>query len=380
MRKILLVFGTRPEAIKMFPLLKELQKYKKEFNVMVCVTAQHREMLDQVLNFFEIIPDFDLNTMTNNQSLSLLTANIITSMNSLLDKLNPDIVLVHGDTTTTFSASVASFYRRIPVGHVEAGLRTYNMSAPFPEEFNRKVVSQVTKWHFAPTKLSKRNLLKENIPSENIWVTGNTVVDSLRYILKNFKDKKDYSKAIKNKFRHLLGFDVEEKQFILVTGHRRENFGQGFKDICNSLKELSTKYRDISFVYPIHLNPLVIKPVNRLLGKVDNIKIIKPLPYQEFIFLLSQAYMVLTDSGGLQEEASSLGVPVLVMRKVTERPEALESGIIKMVGTNPKIIVDNVTELIENKIVYTKTAFPNIIYGDGLASNRIVKVLRTLNE
>jgi len=380
MQKILLVFGTRPEAIKMFPLMKELKKYKTDFNVLVCVTAQHREMLDQVLKFFDIIPDFDLNIMTNNQSLSTLTASVLSSMETVLNKSRPDFVLVHGDTTTSFSASLACFYKGIPVGHIEAGLRTHNMLAPFPEEFNRKVVGQIVKWHFAPTELSKKNLLNENIPKENIWVTGNTVIDSLKYILKNFKDNKNHTSAVNKKFQTILGFNIKEKKIILITGHRRENFGLGFKKICAALKELAIKYKDINFVFPVHLNPLVINPVKHYLGMVNNIKILNPLPYQEFVFLLKHSYIILTDSGGLQEEASSLGIPVFVMRETTERPEAIQSGIINLVGTKTKMIVNEVSELIENKKMYLHTAKPNNIYGDGLASQRIVKVLRNLNE
>jgi len=378
MKKILLVFGTRPEAIKMAPLFRELKKYPKFFNVRVCVTAQHREMLDQVLCFFGITPDIDLNIMTKEQSLSQLTSNVLLSINNVLAKEKPDILLVHGDTTTTFASALSAFYLGIDVGHIEAGLRTHNMAAPFPEEFNRKIVSNIAKWHFTPTNISKNNLLKEGLASSKIWVTGNTIIDSLYIILKRFSESKDYSATINKNLNEILNFDLKKKKFILVTGHRRENFGRGFQSICQSLKELSNKYPGINFVYPAHLNPNVIEPVKSILKGLENVKIIKPLNYDDFIYLLKYSYAVLTDSGGLQEEASSLGIPVLVMRDNTERPEAIDSGILNMVGTNQLNIINKVSELIEDEKLYNKIAISNNVYGDGLAAKRIVEILRSI--
>jgi UDP-N-acetylglucosamine 2-epimerase (non-hydrolysing) len=377
MQKLLLVFGTRPEAIKMAPLLMELKKYPKQFNVIVCVTAQHREMLDQVLDFFDIKPDLDLDIMVRKQSLSDLTANVLLSVTKVLKEHKPDYIIVHGDTTTTFSASLAAFYQGISVCHIEAGLRTFNMLAPFPEEFNRRIVSNIAKWHFTPTEQSKNNLLDEKISHENIWVTGNTVIDSLEYITKKFKTDGNYSRNIYQKFIKFLNFDIKANKYILVTGHRRENFGKGFEGICNSLKLLSLKHPFVNFVYPVHLNPIVLEPVQSILGNLKNVKILKPLVYEEFIFLLQHSFCVLTDSGGLQEEASSLGIPVLVMRDFTERPEAVNSGILKIVGTNQNSIINNISELLENNHLYEKIAIPNEIYGDGFAAKRIVKTLRT---
>ena len=378
MKKILLVFGTRPEAIKMAPLFRELKKYPKFFNIRVCVTAQHREMLDQVLCFFGITPDIDLNIMTKEQSLSQLTSNVLLSINNVLAKEKPDILLVHGDTTTTFASALSAFYLGIDVGHIEAGLRTHNMAAPFPEEFNRKIVSNIAKWHFTPTNISKNNLLKEGLASSKIWVTGNTIIDSLYIILKRFSESKDYSATINKNLNEILNFDLKKKKFILVTGHRRENFGRGFQSICQSLKELSNKYPGINFVYPAHLNPNVIEPVKSILKGLENVKIIKPLNYDDFIYLLKYSYAVLTDSGGLQEEASSLGIPVLVMRDNTERPEAIDSGILNRVGTNQLNIINKVSELIEDEKLYNKIAISNNVYGDGLAAKRIVEILRSI--
>jgi UDP-N-acetylglucosamine 2-epimerase (non-hydrolysing) len=378
MKKILLVFGTRPEAIKLAPLFRELKEYPKFFNVRVCVTAQHREMLDQVLCFFGITPDIDLNIMTKEQSLSQLTSNVLLSINNVLAKEKPDILLVHGDTTTTFASALSAFYLGIDVGHIEAGLRTHNMAAPFPEEFNRKIVSNIAKWHFTPTNISKNNLLKEGLASSKIWVTGNTIIDSLYIILKRFSESKDYSATINKNLTEILNFDLKKKKFILVTGHRRENFGRGFQSICQSLKELSNKYPSINFVYPAHLNPNVIEPVKSILKGLENVKIIKPLNYDDFIYLLKYSYAVLTDSGGLQEEASSLGIPVLVMRDTTERPEAIGSGILNMVGTDQLNIINKVSELIEDEKLYNKIAISNNVYGDGLAAKRIVETLRSI--
>lgn len=378
MKKILLIFGTRPEAIKMAPLFLELKKYPKKFNVIVCVTAQHREMLDQVLYFFNIVPDIDLNIMIKEQSLSQLTSNILLSINNVLLKEKPDILLIHGDTSTTFASALSAFYLGVDVGHIEAGLRSRDMKAPFPEEFNRKIVSNIAKWHFAPTNISKNNLLEEGLISSNIWVTGNTIIDALNIVLKRFDGTNEYSVTTHNNLAEILNFNLKEKKFILVTGHRRENFGKGFQNICNSIKELSQKYPSINFVYPAHLNPNVIEPVQLILKNLQNVKIIKPLNYDNFIYLLKHSYAVLTDSGGLQEEASSLGIPVLVMRDITERPEAISLGILNMVGTNQQNIINKVSELIDDEQLYNKIAISNNVYGDGLASKRIVEILRSI--
>ena len=371
MKKILIVFGTRPEAIKLSPLIKKL---KEGFNVKVCVTAQHRELLDQVLSFFNVTPDFDLDVMGSYQELSETSAKIFLGLKKILNKEKPNLVLVHGDTTTTLIASIASFYLQIPVGHVEAGLRTYDMNSPFPEEFNRQVVSKVTKFHFAPTDSAKKNLLNENFPAEDIFVTGNTVIDALLSTVKRVKGL-PYPKELLGQLPFLEEKKGSNKKIILVTGHRRENFGEGLKEICTSLKIIASENEDVQIVYPVHLNPNVIEPVNRMLSNTKNIHLIEPLDYSSFIKLMNDAYLIVTDSGGMQEEAPSLGKPVLVMREVTERPEAVEAGTVKLVGTDKKRIVNGVRELLSNEKIYMKMSKSHNPYGDGLASNRIFKIL-----
>ncbi len=377
-RKIMLVFGTRPEAIKMAPLVNALKDELDYFDLKVCVTSQHREMLDQVLNIFNIKPDIDLNLMKKNQKLPNLTSSILNKMQKVLKKFQPDIVLVHGDTTTTLATSMAAFYESIPVGHVEAGLRTYNLKAPFPEEFNRQITGKITKWHFAPTELSQQNLLSEGINQSSIIVTGNTVIDALHLILKRIDKDKVRQKNLKNILNASLPFDWQNEHFVLVTAHRRENFGNGFLKIFTAIKELALKYPKIHFVYPVHLNSNVSKPVNEILNGFDNIYLIKPLEYEQFIYLLKYSYLVLTDSGGIQEEAPSLGKPVLVMRESTERPEAVDAGTVKLVGSNQKKIVEGVSRLLNDKKHYQKMSRAHNPFGDGLACKRILDVLRTI--
>ena len=377
MKKILIVFGTRPEAIKMAPLVKELEK--EEFESKVCVTAQHREMLDQVLDIFDIRPDYDLDIMKQNQDLYDITANILTGIKKVLEDFKPDLVLVHGDTTTTFATTLASFYQKIDVGHVEAGLRTGNIYSPFPEEANRKLTGVLTKYHFAPTKTSKENLLKENLNEKNIIITGNTVIDALFLALEKIKQDKNLEKEIINKINSQINsnlFSILNSQFILITGHRRENFGQGFINICEAIKELAIKYQKMNFIYPVHLNPNVQKPVNKILSNLDNVFLIEPLDYLPFVYLMSKSYLILTDSGGIQEEAPSLGKPVLVMRDTTERPEAVKAGTVKLVGTNKEKIIDEVSQLIEKKREYDKMSKAINPYGDGKASKKIIKFLK----
>ena len=376
MKKILIVFGTRPEAIKMAPLVKELEK--EEFESKVCVTAQHREMLDQVLDIFDIRPDYDLNIMKQNQDLYDITANILIGIKKVLEDFKPNLVLVHGDTTTTFATSLASFYQKIDIGHVEAGLRTGNIYSPFPEEANRKLTGVLTKYHFAPTNIAKENLLKEGIKEENIIVTGNTVIDALFLALEKIKQDKLESKIITNIKVHFNNstFNIQHSKFILITGHRRENFGQGFINICKAIKELALKYPKISFIYPVHLNPNVQKPVKEILSNLENVFLIKPLDYLPFVYLMSKSYLILTDSGGIQEEAPSLGKPVLVMRDTTERPEAVKAGTVKLVGTNKEKIVNEVSKLIEEKQEYDKISKAINPYGDGKASKRIIEFLK----
>lgn len=375
MKKILLVFGTRPEAIKMAPLVKTFQKKNQEFETKVCVTAQHREMLDQVLNLFEITTDFDLNIMQPNQDLYDITSNILHGMKGVFKTYRPDIIFVHGDTTTTFAVSLAAFYEKITVSHIEAGLRTGNIYSPWPEEANRKLTSQLTTYHFAPTRQSQDNLLKENVASEKIIVTGNTVIDAL-LLMKNRLEtdapfREQVQKTIKEK-----GFDPEAAEFILVTGHRRENFGQGFVDICTALKTIAQDRPNINIVYPVHLNPNVLKPVNELLGNLKNVYLIQPLQYEAFIYLMSLSKLIITDSGGVQEEAPSLGKPVLVMRDTTERPEAVLAGTVKLVGTNVQRIVSETSELLDNKLAYDDMAKAHNPYGDGKACERIVNFMK----
>ena len=374
----MLVFGTRPEAIKMAPLVHALKAEPEKFQIKICVTSQHRQMLDQVLDIFKIKPDIDLNLMRQDQNLSNLTSLILNEMQSILKKHQPDAVLVHGDTTTTLATSMAAFYASIPVGHIEAGLRTYNLKAPFPEEFNRQITSKIAKWHFAPTALSQQNLLSENIDKSLITVTGNTVIDALYWVLKRIEKDEDRQKKLENILNTNLSFNWKNESFVLITAHRRENFGDGFLQICSAIKQLASKYPNMCFVYPVHLNPNVSKPVYEILKGFDNIYLIKPLEYEPFIYLLKHSYLVLTDSGGIQEEAPSLGKPVLVMRDVTERLEGVDSGTVELVGSNYQKIIQGVSRLLENKKHYQKMSRANNPYGDGLACKRIVDVLSTI--
>ena len=375
MKKILIVFGTRPEAIKMAPLVKEFEKYPDDFEMKVCVTAQHREMLDQVLKLFEIVPSYDLNIMKAGQDLYDISAKVLLGMRDVLNDFNPDVVLVHGDTTTTIATTLAAFYQKIEVGHVEAGLRTGNIYSPWPEEANRLLTTQITKYHFAPTQTNKQNLLKEHILENNIIVTGNTVIDTLFLVLEKINGDENLQNFIKNQIV-VKGYEVSNRKLVLVTGHRRENFGDGFLNICSALKELAKEHRDVDFVYPVHLNPNVQKPVIEILTGIDNVYLIEPLDYLPFVFLLNQSYLVLTDSGGVQEEAPSLGKPVVVMRDTTERPEAVEAGTVVLVGTDKENIKENVTRLLTNETYYKKMSYAHNPYGDGNASQKIVNYLK----
>ena len=367
-KTILSIFGTRPEAIKMAPVIKEIEK-SKNLTSIVCVTAQHREMLDQVLDLFEIFPDFDLNIMKPGQDLTDITVRILTELKVLLRELKPDLILVHGDTTTSFVAGLVAFYEGIPIGHVEAGLRTYNLDSPFPEEGNRQLTSRLTRLHFAPTDLASRNLISENIPADQIVVTGNTVIDALQFVREKL-DKEDITKRIDP---HLISIAESSQQLLLVTGHRRENFGEGFLNICKALKSLALNNPNLQIVYPVHLNPNVQEPVFSILKDVVNVHLIEPLDYLPFVFLLSHATLVLTDSGGIQEEAPSFGKPVLVMRDTTERPEAVEAGTVKLVGTDPDRIILWVEKLLRESDEYQKMAKAHNPYGDGKAAMRIVQ-------
>jgi len=373
MKKILFIFGTRPEAIKMAPLIKEFEKNKGKFNVKVCVTAQHREMLDQVLDFFKIKPDYDLDLMKPNQSLFTITADIIKSLESVLDSFNPDLVFVQGDTTTAFAGALAGFYKKIKIAHIEAGLRSHNRYSPFPEEINRVLAGHITDYHFAPTEKAKDNLINEGI-KENVWVVGNTVIDALFLGLDIIK------KEGEEKYYHFFDFIDFSKKIILVTGHRRESFGEPFRNICYALKDLADRYDDIEIVYPVHLNPNVRKPVNEILKGHKRIHLIEPLSYPYLIWLMSKSYIILTDSGGIQEEAPSLGKPVLVMREVTERTEGIEAGTAKLVGTDKEKIVSEATRLLESESEYKKMANAVNPYGDGKASQRIVDILREVKN
>ncbi len=376
MQKILLVFGTRPEAIKMAPLVKEFEKDRLSFNIKVCVTAQHREMLDQVLELFEIFPDYDLNLMKAGQDLYDITLNVLMGMKEVLEDFTPDIVLVHGDTTTTSATSLSSFYQQIKIGHVEAGLRTGNIYSPWPEEANRQITGVLANYHFAPTIASQNNLLKENKELKDIIVTGNTVIDALFLALKKIKTSSSLEDSILNKFENLNYKIEEDKQIILVTGHRRENHGQGFINICEALKKIALKNPIFDIVYPVHLNPNVQKPVKEILSGIDNIYLIEPLQYEQFIYLMDKSYFIITDSGGVQEEAPSLGKPVLVMRDTTERPEAVEAGTVLLVGTNRDKIIENAQNLIDNQEIYEKMSKAHNPYGDGMACSRIVDFLK----
>lgn len=368
-KKNLIIFGTRPEAIKMAPLVKEFQKHP-DLETRVCVTAQHREMLDQVLDFFDIKPDYDLDLMKPNQNLYTLTADIITELKPVLEDFKPDYVYVHGDTSTSMVASIASFYYGAKVCHVEAGLRTYNKRSPFPEEINRQVVGRIADYHFAPTQQAKQNLLKESVAEEDIVITGNTVIDALL-------DSTNRVGSIDNKEIDFLKTIVDKsKKLILVTGHRRENHGQGFINICEALKEIATKHSDVQIIYPVHLNPNVKKPVYEILSAVNNIKLIDPLAYPAFVWLMNQSYMIITDSGGVQEEAPSLGKPVLVMRDITERPEAVDAGTVILVGTDVNKIVSEARSLLTDKNRYQKMTELHNPYGDGKACERIAAFIK----
>jgi len=392
MKTILLVFGTRPEAIKMAPLVKEFQKHPQEFKTLVCVTGQHREMLDQVLNIFSITPNFDLNIMKQGQDLYDVTARVLTGMREVLLAAKPDVVLVHGDTTTSTAAALAAFYRQIPVGHVEAGLRTHNIYSPWPEEINRQLTGRIATYNFAPTPLSEQNLKSENAHGQ-IFVTGNTVIDALHMVVDKLKNDPTLAKEQEEVLRQ-AGYDVSRlneivnynssncklRRLVLITGHRRENFGEGFISIVTAIKDLTEKYPNVDFVYPMHLNPNVRKPIHQVFGEdlsqLGNIFFIEPLQYLEFVYLMEKSYIVLTDSGGIQEEAPGLGKPVLVMRDTTERPEALDAGTVKLVGTNHDLIISEVSKLLDNQTEYNKMSRAVNPYGDGNASKRIVAALK----
>jgi UDP-N-acetylglucosamine 2-epimerase (non-hydrolysing) len=407
-KRILLVFGTRPEAIKMAPLVKEFQKHSEQFETVVCVTAQHREMLDQVLHLFEITPDYDLDIMKAGQDLYDVTYRVLLGMRDVLKESKPEVVLVHGDTSTSTAAALAAFYQQIPVGHIEAGLRTHNIYSPWPEEMNRQMTSRIATYHFAPTPLSKQNLLNEGVAEENIFVTGNTVIDALFWVRAKIKNDKTLNKTITNQ---LIDFglpadklnawnssvksvssnlltSVTSRKLVLITGHRRENFGQGFLNICEAIKELAEKIPDVDFVYPMHLNPNVRNAITEVFGDLreirnnssnsyaHNVHFIEPLDYLPFVYLMNLSYLVLTDSGGIQEEAPGLGKPVLVMRDTTERPEAVEAGTAKLIGTNRENIVRHINQLIKDKVIYNEMAEAHNPYGDGEACKRIIKILK----
>lgn len=375
MKKILLVFGTRPEAIKMAPLVKAFQKDTEHFETRVCVTAQHRQMLDQVLEVFGITPDYDLNIMAPNQDLYDITSKVLMGLREVLKDFRPDTVLVHGDTTTSMAASLAAFYMQIPVGHVEAGLRTHNMLSPWPEEMNRQVTDRICTYYFAPTEQSKKNLLQENIDENKIFITGNSVIDALLMAVDIISStpgmKEKIAKEVSEK-----GYTIGEREYILVTGHRRENFGDGFLHICKAIKELASLHPEMDIVYPVHLNPNVQKPVYELLSGLNNVYLISPLDYLPFIYAMQHSTLLLTDSGGVQEEAPSLGKPVLVMRDTTERPEAVEAGTVKLIGTDAAAIVSNVTNLLRDKALYKSMSETHNPYGDGQACERILEALR----
>ena len=382
MKQILLVFGTRPEAIKMAPLVKEFQKSPDKFKTIVCVTGQHREMLDQVIHIFEIVPDYDLNIMKQGQDLYDVTSRVLLGMRDVLKEVQPDVVLVHGDTTTSTAAALAAFYQQIPVGHVEAGLRTHNIYSPWPEEMNRLITGRIATYHFAPTPLSRQNLLAENVKPEQIIVTGNTVIDALYMVVDKIKSDKALDKDLEEVLLH-SGFDVNRlsngKKMVLITGHRRENFGDGFISMCKAIQTLTHKYPDVDFVYPMHLNPNVRKPIHKVFGEnlsnLGNMFFIEPLEYLSFVYLMEKSTIVLTDSGGIQEEAPGLGKPVLVMRDTTERPEALEAGTVKLVGTSYEKIIGEVSALLDDKDYYDKMSKAVNPYGDGKACARIVNSL-----
>ena len=383
MKTVMLVFGTRPEAIKMAPLVKEFQKYPNDFKTVVCVTGQHREMLDQVLQIFDIKPDYDLNIMKQGQDLYDVTSRVLVGMRDVLKEAQPDVVLVHGDTTTSTASALAAFYQQIPVGHVEAGLRTHNIYSPWPEEMNRQITGRIATYNFAPTPLSKENLLREAIAESSIVVTGNTVIDALYWVVDKIKNDAELQSDLSQTLCK-AGYDIARldsgKKLVLITGHRRENFGDGFISMCTAIKDLTQKYPDVDFVYPMHLNPNVRKPIHEVFGEdlsnLGNMFFIEPLEYLSFVYLMENSTIVLTDSGGIQEEAPGLGKPVLVMRDTTERPEALSAGTVKLVGTDYDKIVGEVSELLADATAYEKMSQAVNPYGDGLACGRIVEVLK----
>ena len=381
MKKVMLVFGTRPEAIKMAPLVKEFRKHPDAFQTVVCVTGQHRQMLDQVLHLFEIAPDYDLNIMKQGQDLYDVTSRVLLGMRDVLEESNPDIVLVHGDTTTSTAAALAAFYRQIPVGHVEAGLRTHNIYSPWPEEMNRQITGRIASYHFAPTELSRKNLLAEGIADDRIFVTGNTVIDALHQVVAKISSS-DAMRAELDQVLLSAGYDTKRlangKRLVLITGHRRENFGGGFLSMCSAIKALNEKYPEMDFVYPMHLNPNVRRPIGEVFGETPpgNMFFIEPLDYLPFVYLMEKSYLVLTDSGGIQEEAPGLGKPVLVMRDTTERPEALEAGTVKLVGTDYDKIIDEVSRLADDPDYYQSMSRAVNPYGDGMGCERIVQIFQ----
>lgn len=382
-KRIMLVFGTRPEAIKMCPLVIEFKQHQEEFETLVCVTGQHREMLDQVLQIFDIHPDYDLNIMKQGQDLYDITSMVLTGMRDILKEAQPDIVLVHGDTTTSTATALAAFYQQIPVGHVEAGLRTNNIYSPWPEEMNRQLTGRIATYDFSPTPLSRENLLKENVDERKITVTGNTVIDALYWVVDKIKGDDKLQTELASWLR-MAGYDVERlnngKRLVLITGHRRENFGEGFIQICTAIKDLAAKYPDVDFVYPMHLNPNVRKPIHEVFGSElenqNNMFFIEPLAYLCFVYMMEKSHIVLTDSGGIQEEAPSLGKPVLVMRDTTERPEAVTAGTVKLVGTDHDLIVSSVSDLLDDPMAYQLMSHAVNPYGDGLACKRIIEKLK----
>jgi len=384
-KRIMLIFGTRPEAIKVAPLVKAFQQHTDRYETLVCVTGQHREMLDQVLHLFEIVPDYDLNIMKQGQDLYDITARVLTGLRDVYKEARPDVVFVHGDTTTSMAAALAAFYQQIPVAHIEAGLRTHNIYSPWPEEMNRQITSRIATYNLAPTPLSKQNLLKEGVKEESITVTGNTVIDALYLVVEKIRKEPSLSGQLREQLKK-AGYDIARmqhgKKLVLITGHRRENFGDGFVHMCNAIKTLTKKYPDVDFVYPMHLNPNVRKPILEIFGEEAvsganrgerNIFFIEPLDYLPFVFLMEQSALVLTDSGGIQEEAPGLGKPVLVMRDTTERPEALDAGMVKLVGTNYYLIISEVSHLLDDETYYSSMAQANNPYGDGLACERIIE-------
>ncbi len=382
MKKIMLIFGTRPEAIKMAPLVKEFRRYPEKFETIVCVTGQHREMLDQVLRLFNIRPDYDLDIMKQGQDLYDVTARVLTGMRSILQETKPDIVLVHGDTTTSMVASLAAFYQQIPIGHVEAGLRTHNIYSPWPEEMNRQITGRIATWHFSPTALSRNNLILEGVDEEKIRITGNTVIDALYHVVATIREDSTLRKQLDTELTS-AGYETTPPaeqsscKLVLITGHRRENFGDGFIQICRAIKTLAERYTKVDFVYPMHLNPNVRKPIHEVFGGIHlpNLFFIEPLEYLPFVYLMEKSALILTDSGGIQEEAPGLGKPVLVMRDTTERPEALDAGTVKLVGANYDRIVNEVSRLLDDNVYYNRMSQAVNPYGDGTASQRIVQTI-----